>query len=135
MEQQCSVGRFCKLTTLAHRCSITTNPMLQQGITLRLLSRQSRPNCPNPLPRLRQWRSGRRPGMLVMSMSTSCLCSRGRRQLFWLIPCLCGLASGINGSYLAHCGIEKNMRGDYNDALNQRQTLAFQDSLKMLFAD
>ena len=21
--------------------------------------------------------------------------------------CLCGLASGINGSYLAHCGIEK----------------------------
>ena len=29
----------------------------------------------------------------------------------------------------------KNMRGDYNDALNQRQTLAFQDSLKMLFAD
>ena len=29
----------------------------------------------------------------------------------------------------------KNMRGDYNDALNQRQTLAFQDSLKILFAD
>ena len=29
----------------------------------------------------------------------------------------------------------KNMRGDYNDALNQRQTLAFQDSLKSLFAD
>lgn len=29
----------------------------------------------------------------------------------------------------------KNMRGDYNDALNQRQTLAFQDSLKTLFAD
>lgn len=29
----------------------------------------------------------------------------------------------------------KNMRGDYNDALNQRQALAFQDSLKMLFAD
>jgi hypothetical protein len=28
-----------------------------------------------------------------------------------------------------------NMRGDYNDALYQRQTLAFQDSLKMLFAD
>ena len=29
----------------------------------------------------------------------------------------------------------KNKRSDYNDALNQRQTLAFQDSLKMLFAD
>ena len=29
----------------------------------------------------------------------------------------------------------QNMRGDYNDALNQRQTLAFQDSLKILFAD
>ena len=28
-----------------------------------------------------------------------------------------------------------NMRGDYNDALSQRQTLAFQDSLKVLFAD
>ena len=27
----------------------------------------------------------------------------------------------------------KNMRGDYNDALNQRQTLAFQDSIKALF--
>ena len=29
----------------------------------------------------------------------------------------------------------QNMRGDYNDALNQRQTLDFQDSLKKLFAD
>ena len=29
----------------------------------------------------------------------------------------------------------QNMRGDYNDALNQRQTLGFQDSLKKLFAD
>ena len=28
-----------------------------------------------------------------------------------------------------------NMRGDYNDALSQRQTLAFQDSLKMLLVD
>ena len=29
----------------------------------------------------------------------------------------------------------QNMRGDYNDALNQRQTLDFLDSLKKLFAD
>ena len=29
----------------------------------------------------------------------------------------------------------QNMRGDYNDSLNQRQTLGFQDSLKKLFAD
>ena len=29
----------------------------------------------------------------------------------------------------------KNMRNDYNDALNQRQTLIFQDRLRILFAD
>jgi hypothetical protein len=29
----------------------------------------------------------------------------------------------------------KNMRGDYNDALNQRQSLKFRDKLKMVLAD
>ena len=29
----------------------------------------------------------------------------------------------------------KNMRGDYNDALNQRQTLAFHEKLKRVFSD
>ncbi len=29
----------------------------------------------------------------------------------------------------------KNMRGDYNDALNQRQTFGFRDKLKIIFTD
>ena len=29
----------------------------------------------------------------------------------------------------------KNMRGDYNDALNQRQTLDFRNNLKRVFSD
>ena len=29
----------------------------------------------------------------------------------------------------------KNMRGDYNDALNQRQSLKFRDKLKIVLAD
>ena len=130
MEQQCSVGRFCKLTTLAHRCSIPTSRMFQQGITLRLLSRQSRPNSLNPLPRL--WQKAQHAGYVHEHFLP--LLSRTQAAL---LADTMAERLGIRNKWKLFGALwnRKNMRGDYNDALNQRQTLAFQDSLKILFAD
>ena len=135
MEQQCSVGRFCKLTTLAHRCSITTNPMLQQGITLRLLSRQSRPNCPNPLATAEAmvlWQKAWHAGYV----NEHFLPLLSRTQAALLADTMAERL-GIRNKWKLFGALwnRKNKRSDYNDALNQRQTLAFQDSLKILFAD